>query len=67
MLGGCYAPHFERLRGDVLTGLASRALSESRATATVVPSALGPLAQLHGAAELCLAETLSDPTRRLAG
>ena len=55
------------LSTHVLTGLGSRALSQSIAAAAVVPSALGPLAQLHGAAELCLAETLADPTARPRG
>jgi hypothetical protein len=35
--------------------------------AQIVPSALGPAAQLHGAAELCLAETLANPTLRRRG
>ena len=67
VLGGCYAPVFDRLEPHVLAGLGSRALSQSIAAAAVVPSALGPLAQLHGAAELCLAETLADPTARPRG
>ncbi len=64
VLGGCYARHFDRLEPDLMAGLESRGLSLSNAAATVVPSTLGRLAQLHGAAELCLAATVADPTAR---
>lgn len=62
VLGGFYGPLFDRLEPGVLVGIGSRALGQSRAMAGVVPGALGRAAQLHGAAELCLAETLADPT-----
>lgn len=64
VLGGCYAPLFDRLSPAVTAGIASRALGQSRAGAAVVPSSLGRSAQLHGAAELCLAGTLAGPAPR---
>jgi len=67
VLGGCYGPVFDQLVPHVTQGVASRALGQSRAVAQIVPSALGPAAQLHGAAELCLAETLANPTLRRRG
>ena len=64
VLGGCYAPVFPELAPHVADGMASRALAQSGGIADVVPSALGSAAQLHGAAELCLADTLANPTVR---
>ena len=64
VLGGCYAPVFDELAAAVSEGVASRALRQGREVADIVPSALGRTAQLHGAAELCLAETLANPTVR---
>ena len=46
----------------MLDALQEQALDEIADLVTVVPSMLGTSAQLHGAAELCLASVLWDPT-----
>jgi hypothetical protein len=45
----------------MMAAVREHALEELSDLVTVVPSILGTSAQLHGAAELCLATVLRDP------
>lgn len=63
VLGGMFQALHPHLRDAVITAVRGQSLDEVFGQLEVVPSALGATsAQLHGAAELGLAEVLSDPT-----
>ena len=62
VLGGVYQSLFPQLERPMMDAMRKHALDEISDLVTVVPSVLGTSAQLHGAAELCLAGVLRDPT-----
>ena len=63
VLGGMFQALHPHLREAVLTAVRGQSLDEVFGQLEVVASALGTTsAQLHGAAELGLAEVLGDPT-----
>ncbi|MBA2953323.1 ROK family protein [Nocardioides sp. MAH-18] len=64
VLGGIFQPLFPFLRDPMLRAVRARSLDEVSDLVTVVPSALGTSAQLHGAAEMALAVLLADPSLR---
>ena len=64
VLGGIFQPLFPFLREPMLRAVRARSLDEVSDLVTVVPSALGTSAQLHGAAEVALAALLADPSLR---
>ncbi len=68
VLGGLFQALHPQLREAVLSAVRTQSPDEVCGQLDVVPSALGTSAQLHGAAELCLAGVLADPaTLRASG
>jgi predicted NBD/HSP70 family sugar kinase len=65
VLGGIYQSLFPHLERPVAEAMREHVLDELSELVTVLPSILGTSAQLHGAAELCLAGLLRDPTSQV--
>lgn len=61
VLGGMFSRLHEYVREPMLAAMRDRSLEPASSMVTVVPSALGTSAQLHGAAEMCLSEIIADP------
>ncbi len=64
VLGGLFSRLHDYVREPMLAAMHDRSLEPASGMVSVVPSALGPSAQLHGAAELCLSRIIADPARR---
>ncbi|GAA5150766.1 ROK family transcriptional regulator [Nocardioides marinquilinus] len=67
VLGGFLQQFHRHMEPALESALAARALTQPRQVVRVVPGSLGPLAQLHGAAELALRDLVLDPWAAGAG
>ncbi|HEY0002907.1 MAG TPA: ROK family protein [Actinoplanes sp.] len=65
VLGGSYAPAFDRLRAGIETELHRRALTGHLAPVTLQAATLGPDAAMRGAADVVIGAVRADPARWL--
>jgi predicted NBD/HSP70 family sugar kinase len=66
VLGGGYAPEFDRLRGGIEAELHRRVLTADLAPVTLRPATLGPDAAMRGAADVVIRGVREDPAGWLA-
>ena len=66
VLGGAYAPEFDRLRAGIEAELNRRVLTADLAPVTLRPAMLGPDAAMRGAADTVIRAVRDDPASWLA-